>query len=338
MPDAAANIIPLDPNRRSRRTGRPRATTAATPPGQSLIRAFDDGWLLTLNSRGRSAGTIRSYRDTVQVFAAWLADNELPTDVEGVQPEHVRRFLIRERERTSAGNAHKHFRNLRAFFSWLVKQGDRSTPSPVDADDQPHVTEKELPRFTDDEVKALMATCKGSAFADLRDLAIIWLLIDVGPRVEGLAGIRYTDDPTTNDLELGKYRVRIRLKGGDEYLAPIGMRAAEVLSRYVRRARPRHPRATELEWLWLGKAGRFGKTGIQQMLRRRGEQAGVENVHPHRFRRTSASMFLDSGGSETDAMHVYGWKSPEMVRHYTKSTARERARRAHEQFAPGNRF
>jgi integrase/recombinase XerD len=61
------------------------------------------------------------------------------------------------------------------------------------------------------------------------------------------------------------------------------------------------------------------------MLSRRGEQAGIQNVHPHRFRRSFADSWLAAGGSTDDLMHITGWKTYDMVREYTegKRTARQ---------------
>lgn len=331
-----AAIVPLDPHRRRRSPGRPRRRRAK-PTGAPLIEAFG-WWELVLNRRSRSAGTIRSYRDTVTLFASWLTEHGYPADVEGVDTEHVQEFLAAERERTSAGNAAKHFRNLRAFFRWLVKEQDRTSPTPVDSDDSPEVPDQERPPFTDAEIQALLAACKGTSFADVRDTAIIRTLIDIGPRVAGLAGVRYAPaDAEINDLHLNNYRVRITLKGGDVYYAPLGKKAAESISRYIRRGRARHPHAAE-PGLWLGKRGPMSKSGIQQMLNRRGKQAGIDDVHAHRFRRDSVTRFLDNGGSETDAMHIYGWKTTEMVRLYSKATAKKRALDAHARYSPGDRI
>lgn len=358
MPDAV--VIPLQAGRR--RTG--RRPSKAPPRGLALTEAAGS-WKLALLARDRSAGTIVSYENTVKVFSSWLGQRdqclcashdpstserpncpagqgEQTTDipgVEGVETNHVRLFLIHERLRTSPGNAHKQFRGLRAYFRWLCKQGDRTTPSPVDGDDAPSVPIKEFPPHTDDEIRALLAVCKGNDFESLRDFAIILTLVDIGPRVEGLSGIRYTpDNKATHDLQLGQYRVRITLKGGEEYWAPLGLKVAAVIDRYIRRGRAHHPWADDSDHLWLGRKGRLTKTGIQQMLKRRGAEAGVFDVHPHRFRRTSATAFIDAGGSETDAMHIYGWRSPSMPRRYTEATARERARQAHKRLSPGDRF
>jgi site-specific recombinase XerD len=344
MPDAA--IVPFDPSRR-RSTSRRRPQPAASA-GLSLAKAMDS-WEVALNARNRSAGTIGSYRETVAVFAAWLAADGAPDDVEELSADHVRRFLAHEIGRaynkpdgkavkkTKPGNAAKHFRNLRALFNWLIEEEERTPPSPVSRKDEPTVPKEERPPFSDEEIRALLATCKAKTFENLRDEAIMRLLIDSGPRRSGVAGIRWNPgDPDEHDVDLRKYRVRITLKGGDTLWIPIGKNTAKAIDRFIR-ARGRHQHG-DLRWLWISDRGRFSGSGMYQMVRRRGRAAGVEHVYLHRFRRTSATAFLDGGGTETDAMNVYGWSDPTMVRHYTEETARERARQVHARLSPGDRF
>ena len=158
-----------------------------------------------------------------------------------------------------------------------------------------------------------------------------------GPRRSGIAQIRYTPkNKATHDVDLAQRRIRIVLKGGDIGFAPIGNKSAQALDRYIR-ARARRPQRAE-PWLWISPKGRLTPDGLYQMVVRRGEQAGIAGLHPHQFRRTSVTEFLDAGGSELAAQHVYGWKSTAMVTHYTKETARRRARDQHSKFSPGDRF
>lgn len=327
-------VLAFDPDRRPTRRRKP--PKSLSPQGMRVAEAFTS-WEIALAGRNRSAGTVKSYRETCELFAGWLADQQLPDDVEQVGAQEIRLFLTSERERTSAGNAHKLFRNLRAFFRFCAAEGIRSTPCPITKTDEPNVPETERPPLDDDEIRALLAACrKDATFAGKRDLAILWLLIDSGPRVSGLAGIRYEPGKDTHDVDLPRRRLRIVLKGGDTYWAPIGSKVAQALDRYIR-MRARQPQAGE-PWLWIGPKGHLTRSGIYQMVVRRGEEVGIAGLHPHRFRRTSVTQFLDADGSELAAMHVYGWKSPVMVQHYTKETARERARAQHAKHSPGDRF
>nr|BFE82341.1 hypothetical protein GCM10020093_049420 [Planobispora longispora] len=81
-------------------------------------------WELSLQAAGKSPGTVRSYLDSVRALISFLAEHESAADVETVDSRNVQAFLAASLEATSAGNAHKHFRNLRVFFNWLIAEGN----------------------------------------------------------------------------------------------------------------------------------------------------------------------------------------------------------------------
>lgn len=337
------SVIDFDDARSRRRATKRRggADASAVPAGPNL-NTFIDSWVLSLEAAGKSPRTVRSYSDSLRALCRFVAAQQMPTDAERVQAEHIRAFLLAEERRTSAVSATVHYRNLNVFFGWLVREGERTaSPSPMTAVDKPKTTKKAKPFFEDDELARLLATCKGSGFEARRDTAIMRILIDTGMRVSGLAGLRYDpDDETKTDVFLSRKLLRIRLKGGDELPVPIGKKAALALDRYLR-ARARHACA-DSPWLWLGTRGRgiahMTDSGIRAMLARRGEQAHVTGVHPHRFRRAFADKWLAGGGSVDDLMHITGWKTYDMVREYTEARGISRAREAHVRYSPGDRI
>lgn len=326
------DVTPLHRGRR-RRTGTP-----TSPPLVSLI----DSWRLALSEANKSPDTIRLYTGAARKLCDYLADHELPTTVDEIEPAHIRAFLAAELERTSAGTAATHFRDLRVFFNWLVRERERTAPSPMDNVDRPTVPEKARTFFDDEDLRALLHVCEGADFVARRDTAILRILMDTGMRVSGLAGLRYHPaDESRTDVFLTKRRLRIRLKGGDETWVPLGKKAAAALDRYIR-MRARHHLAAESPWLWIGFRGKrqehFGPHGIQMMIRNRGAQAGVQGAHPHRFRRTFADDYLEGGGTVDGLMAIAGWKSYDMVKVYAGERAAERARKMHDRLSPGDRI
>ncbi|MQA05017.1 MAG: tyrosine-type recombinase/integrase [Streptosporangiales bacterium] len=305
------------------------------------LRSLIPSWELALEAADKSRQTIRSYTDSGRALVSWLAANQLPVDVCGVKAEHVRGFLAAESERTSPASADVHFRNLRVFWNWLVAEGEHPGPSPMKYVERPIVPKTQRMPLEDAELTALLRTCQGNTFEDRRDLAMMRILIDNGMRISSLAGLRYdSEDDEETDVFLKRRMLRIRKKSGDHYFVPIGKKSAAAIDRYLR-ARSAHPRA-DSPYLWLGSRGhrtsQMTTSGIRQMIERRAEQAGVQGVHPHRFRRTFADEFLGSGGNLDDLMVIGGWSDYNSVKPYLDGRKAERARIAHERLSPGDRL
>ncbi|MGW6498585.1 tyrosine-type recombinase/integrase [Nonomuraea angiospora] len=340
-----SNVIEFNPERRGTRRRTSAASRAIPVPRGAHLQQCLESWQLSLESANKADKTIRSYTDVAGMFITYLTDNSLPCDAEGVQAEHVRAFLVRERHRTSEASADVCFRNLRVWFNWMCSDeiAERTSPSPVLKADRPNVTKKAKKYITEDEQRRLLATARSNSFEDRRDLALMMVLYDSGPRASGIMGVRYTPrDPESNDVDIRGRRLRIRLKGGDEHWLPLGSKAAQALDRYLR-ARSAHSKALTSPWLWLGIQGintsHFSPEGLRDMLVRRGALAGiVDKVTPHRYRGTAAHELLKAGAGKEVVQRVLGWKTAEMVEHYTDALADERAREVHARLSPGDRL
>src|SRR5262249_48514448 len=253
----------------------------------------------------------------------------------------IRAFLASERERTSATSAQVHYRNLRVFFGWLTREGERSSANPVTREDKPHAPETLKPFLSESDLAALLKACRGDGFEERRDTAILRILIDTGIRVSGLANLRYDpQDDSLSDVFLSERRLRVTLKGGRQTWVPIGAKAATAIDRYLR-ARARSAQR-DSPWLWVGTRGHnvshMTDSGIRAMLKRRGEQAGVQHVYPHRFRHRFADSWLANGGSVDDLMYVAGWTTYDMPLRYAKGRGMARAHDAHRRLSPGDRL
>jgi site-specific recombinase XerD len=306
------------------------------------VAALLPSWQLALESANRSPKTIKSYTASVRSLAKFLREHDMPDDIDKVAPDHIRAFLVAERERTSPAFAQQHYRNLHVYFRWIEAEGKRLHPNPMVKVEKPSVPKVVKLFFTEAEITALLRTCSGPDFESRRDTAIIRILVDTGVRVSGLVGLRFSavDDEQTDVFQQLR-RLRVTLKGGDHRWIPIGRKTATAVDRYLR-ARARHERASS-PWLWLAirssaKGEHLTDTGVRLMLERRGKQAGIQNVTPNRFRHTFADKWLELGGNVDDLMNVAGWRSITMPLRYAKGRGLARAAAAHERLSPGDRI
>ena len=194
----------------------------------------------------------------------------------------------------------------------------------------PIVPDQPVPVVPEEGLRRLLAACAGKDFEARRDTAMIMLLLDTGARRAELVDLKLAHVDLDLDVLL------VLGKGRRERALPYGRKAAVALDRYLR-VRARHKDAY-LPWLWLGKRGRLTAWGVQQLLRRRGEQANLPGLHPHQLRHTFAHEWLVQGGAETDLMQIAGWKSRTMLQRYGASAADTRAREAHRRFSPADRL
>ena len=159
----------------------------------------------------------------------------------------------------------------------------------------PKIPEDPPDVLTDDQLRALLKACEGKDFEDLRDAALLRVLIDTGARASEIMGLEIdSEDP---DLDLDAGTIRVLGKGRRPRYVAIGAKTVRALDRYIR-VRSRHP-ASSSPALWLGKKGAMTDSGLRQILNRRGAEAGVPGVHPHIFRHTFSHQWLLAGGAGT---------------------------------------
>jgi site-specific recombinase XerD len=281
-----------------------------------------------LRAEGRSDRTTVIYGQSIRFFSEWLTTQGRTPTIDEFTRSAVRAWLAELTDIREPSTVRTRYKGLRRFARWLVDEGEMDQ-DPMAKLEVPQVQDKPVPVLTNADLAALLKACNGKTFDHRRDEAIIRLLLDCGVRVSELSGL------DLDDLDLDREVAMVRGKGNKLRPVYFGARTARAVDRYLRERR-RH-RLAHNTALLLSQRGRLSPDGIRDMLTKRGQMAGVEALHPHRFRHTFAHDFLLSGGQERDLKRLAGWSSDVMLERYGASAADVRAREATKRLRRGDR-
>jgi site-specific recombinase XerD len=302
--------------------------TASAANGTSL--ALDEdiaSFAAHLHAGNLAPKTIGTYTEACRQFAAFLAAKGMPRTIETIHREHVEAFIVDLLERWRPATAHNRYAGLQAFFRWAVDE-ELVKISPMAKMRPPKIPEVPVPVLREEQLEALLSVVKrDKTFLGRRDHAILRLLIKTGARRAEIANLRWSGGGERSDIDLSvpnQEIVTVLGKGRRERQLAIDPATAAALRLYLRERRG-HPHAP-LPWLWVGQKGRLTDSGLAQVVRERGKQAGLgDHAHPHQLRHSYAHRQMAAGMSETNLMRLAGWRSPAMLRRYAASAGTERA-------------
>jgi len=293
-----------------------------TAPGASPLDALVVSFGRHLRARNLSKKTITIYLGAARALGAWLVAETDVTSWDQVRKAHLETWLGELLDARSAGHASNQYRAVQQFFKWLTAE-EEIPANPMTGMVPPKVEERLAPVLSDDQLRALFASCKGTDYVNRRDLAILRLFAATGIRLAEMAGLHL------DDVDLDGRRASVTGKGRRQRIVRFDPGTAVAIDRWLRsRATSSKSDRPEL-WLAEKNRGPLTSTGIYQMCQRRGAMVGID-LHPHLLRHTFAHRYQVAGGAEGDLMELAGWRSPQMLRRYGSSARGERARTAYD--------
>lgn len=177
-----------------------------------------------------------------------------------------------------------------SFFGWLNNKGyiEKNPTSGL----EPIKCEKKIKKpFSDEELEKLRRSCDNE-----RDLALIEFLYSTGVRVSELVQL------DKMDINFYSKSVIVFGKGSKERETYLTSTACMHLQEYL------DSRKDDNDALFVTERGskRLSVAGVENIVKRVGKIANVENVHPHRFRRTMATNVLKKGAALEEVKELLG--------------------------------
>ena len=171
-------------------------------------------------------------------------------------------------------------RILSSFFTWLEDE-DYIVKSPVRRIHKVKTETKIKETYSDEALELMRDNCK-----NLRDLAIIDLLSSTGMRVGEMVLLN------KEDIDFAERECVVFGKGKKERIVYFDARTKIHLKNYIDSRKDDNPAL----FVTLNKPNtRLTICGVEIRLRELGKRLNIEKVHPHKFRRTLATMAIDKG-------------------------------------------
>jgi len=281
-----------------------------------------------LRAEGKAERTATIYGQSITVYSAWLQAQGREATLAELDRAAIREWLAGLTERNELSTVRTRHKGLQRFCGWLVEEGELAA-NPMAGLAAPTAKAKPVPVLSDEQLAALMKACAGKDFRDRRDEALIRVLLDAGVRVSEACGL------SVDGVDLDQGMALVKGKGSKVRPVYLGARTIRSLDRYLRARRLE--RWGHLDALFITQRGALTPDGARDRITLRGQQAGIEGLHPHRFRHTFAHDFLMAGGQERDLKRLAGWSSDVMLERYGASAADARAAAAARKMKRGDR-
>lgn len=226
---------------------------------------------------GCSEKSLKYYESTILALL-----DDLDKNVKHIVTDDIRTYLTeyQARKQSSKVTIDNIRRILSSFFSWLEDE-DYILKSPVRRIHKVKTGTNIKETYTDEALELMRDNC-----TELRDLAIIDMLASTGMRV-GEMVLLNREDINFNERECVVFG-----KGDKERIVYFDARTKIHLLNYLNSRDDDNPAL----FVSLQKPyNRLQISGVEVRLRQYGKRLGLNKVHPHKFRRTLATMAIDKG-------------------------------------------
>lgn len=248
-----------------------------------LIKRF----LASKTIQGCTQRTIRFYAAELKRFNAFVNKPFTQVTADDIRYLTAKKLTIDKVSKTTVGNTQ---RCLSSFFAWMEKE-EITEKNIMLKVEKMKKEKKKKKAFTETDIEKIRDGCKTE-----RDKCLVEVLLSTWCKVSEVINMKISDiKPDGSMTVLGK--------GEKERTVYLNAKAQYQIDKYLSQ------RNDKEDWLFVAldePHEQLKKSAIEIRVRQIGRRQGVENCHPHRFRRTGATFALRAGMPIEDVSRILG--------------------------------
>ena len=261
---------------------------------QELLQRF----ISSKQLEGCSQKTLHYYSTTISTLM-----KSIQQPITELQTDELRNYLsdyqtLHKSSRVTIDNIRRIFSS---FFSWLEDE-EYILKSPMRRIHRIKTSRVVKDVFSDEDVELLRENCVNS-----RDLAMLDLLLSTGMRVGELVNLN------VSDINFEERQCVVLGKGNHERIVYFDAKTKLHLQEYL------NTRNGENQALFVSFRKPYQRltiAAVELRLKQIGKKSNVENVHPHKFRRTLATVAIDKGMPVEKVQKLLGHIRIDTTMHY----------------------
>lgn len=249
-----------------------------------------DDFVAAKRIEGCSEKTLKYYRTTIDAMVT-----SVNKSIRHIQTEDLRFYLTdyQVKNQSSRVTIDNIRRILSSFFAWLEDE-DYILKSPVRRIHKVKTATNIKETYTDEDLEKMRDSC-----TELRDLAMIDMLASTGMRIGEMVLLNKAD------INFNERECVVFGKGNKERIVYFDARTKIHLQNYIDSRTDDNP---ALFVTLRSPHERIKIGGIESRLREMGKKLAIQKVHPHKFRRTLATMAIDKGMPIEQLQQLLGHK------------------------------
>lgn len=265
------------------------------------------------NYKNLSMKTIKSYNQTLLLFAKYLEEEKQITDVKCVNKEYVEEYLLFTKERgkysytssidtlnknymdrrsdlgkeISDSTLNNYLRNIKVFFNWLENNETIkiNTVKKCKSIKNMRISKDQL---SDEEFIRLTKSMDCTKFHEFRDYTIVNLIFDSGMRLSETLSL------TINDVDFDRRTIHLKAdktKGKKDRVVFYSNKMSKLLRRWIRNKDVFCE--TELLFPTRGTIGELSPSNYERNFKIYLKRSGIDKkITPHTLRNNFARRFL----------------------------------------------